>query len=57
MCFERLHTEGMLMEKTTITLSQETKARLEALKAHPRQSYEEVIARMLNEQERGERCS
>ena len=52
MCFERLHTEGMLMEKTTITLSQETKARLEALKAHPRQSYEEVIARMLNEQEK-----
>ena len=35
------------MEKTTITLSKETKARLDALKAHPRQSYEEVINNLL----------
>lgn len=35
------------MEKTTITLSKETKARLDALKKHPRQSYEEVIVNLL----------
>ena len=37
------------MEKTTITISKGTKAQLDALKAHPRQSYEEVIVRVLDE--------
>lgn len=35
------------MEKTTITISKDTKARLDALKAHPRQSYEEIVVKLL----------
>jgi predicted CopG family antitoxin len=34
---------------TTITVSEELKERLKARKAHPRQSYEEVIVRLLDE--------
>jgi hypothetical protein len=36
-------------DHTTITVSKRSKARLDALKAHPRQSYEEVIAKLLDE--------
>jgi predicted CopG family antitoxin len=32
---------------TTITISKDLKTRLQALKSHPRQSYEEVIEKML----------
>lgn len=34
---------------TTITISKDLKERLQALKSHPRQSYEEVIVRLLEE--------
>jgi predicted CopG family antitoxin len=34
---------------STITISEELKGRLKAMKAHPRQSYEEVIVRVLDE--------
>lgn len=34
---------------TTITISIGLKERLKSLKAHPRQSYEEVILKMLDE--------
>ena len=33
----------------TINVSEETKQRLEALKAHPRSSYEEVIEKLLSD--------
>jgi len=42
------------MEKTTITISKPTKSRLDALKKHPRQSYEEVIVQLLEETGRRE---
>lgn len=32
---------------TTITISKDLKERLQSLKSHPRQSYEEVIEKML----------
>ena len=37
---------------TTITISEELKGRLKSMKTHPRQSYEEVIKKVL--EERGE---
>ena len=37
---------------TTITISKDLKERLQSLKSHPRQSYEEVIKKVL--EERGE---
>jgi predicted CopG family antitoxin len=36
------------MKKTTITISKPTKNRLDTLKKHPRQSYEEVIVQLLD---------
>ena len=35
------------MKKTTIAISKETKEKLDRLKIHPRQSYEEVILKLL----------
>jgi predicted CopG family antitoxin len=40
----------MAAEMTTIQISVDLKARLEALKDHPRQSYNEVILRLVEEQ-------
>ncbi|MDD3934198.1 MAG: hypothetical protein PHP55_10075 [Methanoculleus sp.] len=40
------------MEKTTITLSKDTKARLATLKTHPRQGYEEVVVKLLDEHDK-----
>lgn len=37
------------MGNTTITISCVLKERLKALKLHPRQSYEEVINKLLND--------
>lgn len=34
---------------TSITLSEDLKGRLKSMKTHPRQSYEEVIVRVLDE--------
>jgi len=34
---------------STITISEDLKGRLKSMKAHPRQSYEEVIVRVLDE--------
>jgi hypothetical protein len=34
---------------TTITISKPLKERLDALKAHPRQTYEELITKILDE--------
>lgn len=36
---------------TTIAVSQKTKARLERLKVHPRESFEDVIVRLLKRKE------
>ncbi len=36
---------------TTIALSQETKDELEGMKVHPRESYEDVIKRLLKRKE------
>lgn len=38
-------------EMTTIAVSQKTKARLERLKVHPRESFEDVIVRLLKRKE------
>ena len=43
------------MEKTTITISKGTKAQLDALKAHPRQSYEEIIVKLLEMKGEGQK--
>jgi len=40
---------GGYMEKTTIVLSKDFVKQLEKLKIHPRQSYEEVIIKLLGE--------
>jgi predicted CopG family antitoxin len=37
---------------STITISEELKGRLKSMKAHPRQSYEEVITRVLDERDK-----
>ena len=37
------------MATTTIQLSQETKKALEGMKPHPRESYEEVLERLLED--------
>jgi predicted CopG family antitoxin len=34
---------------STITISEDLKGRLKSMKAHPRQSYEEVLVRVLDE--------
>lgn len=39
-------------ETSTINLSWETKNRLNGLKVHPNQSYEEVIVKLLDEKKR-----
>jgi len=36
-----------MKEMTTIQVSKETKAKLEKLKVHPREPYEDVIKRLL----------
>lgn len=36
------------MEKTTIKLTKSTKKKLEELKIYPRETYEEVITRLIN---------
>ena len=36
-----------MSEKTTIQISEETKASLDSLKVHPREPYEDVIKRLL----------
>lgn len=41
-----------MSETSTINLSWETKTRLNALKVHPNQSYEEVIVKLLAEKKR-----
>jgi hypothetical protein len=35
------------MAETSIGISEETKAKLDALKVHPRETYEEVIIRLI----------
>lgn len=37
---------------STITISEELKGRLKSMKTHPRQSYEEVITRVLDERDK-----
>ena len=39
------------MEMSTVTMSKKIKKRLDALKIHPRQSYEEVIEGLLDKEE------
>ena len=46
----RVRVNKMAAEMTTIQISVDLKARLEALKDHPRQSYNEVILRLVEEQ-------
>jgi len=41
----------MKRKGTTIHVSKETKAKLEKLKIHPRESYEDVIKRLLKNAE------
>jgi len=36
-----------MKEMTTIAVSKETKARLDELKVHPREPYEDIIKRLL----------
>jgi len=38
----------MKREKTTIQISSEIKAKLDKLKVHPREPYEDVIRRLLD---------
>jgi predicted CopG family antitoxin len=44
-----------MMKRTTIQLREETKRKLERLKIHPRQSYEEVILKLLEVYEEWEK--
>ena len=37
---------------STITISVDLKGRLKSMKTHPRQSYEEVIVRVLDERDK-----
>lgn len=37
------------MAETSIGISEETKVKLEKLKIHPRETYEDVIIRLINE--------
>lgn len=39
------------MAETSIGISEETKAKLDRLKVHPRETYEEVIIRLIQAQE------
>jgi len=36
-----------MREKTTVQISKETKAKLDRLKVHPREPYEDVIKRLI----------
>ena len=40
------------MERTTIALSPAVKAALDALKVHPRETYDDVLRRILKVEER-----
>jgi len=41
------------MEKTTIQISKQTKALLDELKIHPRETYDEVIRRLIESRKGG----
>ncbi len=42
-----LHIARYMSETTTIVIRQETKARLDELKCHPRESYSDVVDRLV----------
>ena len=42
-----------MVTDTSIAISTETKKRLEAIKVHPRETYEDIILRLLNKMESG----
>ena len=44
-------SDNYKLHPSTIKVTRETKDRLDALKSHPRESYNEVILRILNEEE------
>jgi len=43
-----MHPE-LIRPKTTIQVSEETKKKLDELKVHPREPYEDVIKRLINQ--------
>lgn len=40
------------MKVTTIKLSQEVKAKLDKLKVHPRETYEDVVKRLIGKKQK-----